>query len=818
MILACHGIQKSFGEHLIVRDGSFHIEDHEKAALVGPNGAGKSTLLKMIVGELAPDDGNVILTKGKTLGYLAQHQEMQSGNTIYEEVRTAKADIIAMERRIREIEMELKHLSGDALNDRLETYNRLTATFERENGYSCESEITGVLKGLGFTENDFTKPVDTLSGGQKTRVSLGKLLLTKPDILLLDEPTNHLDLNSIAWLETYLLNYQGAVLIVSHDRYFLNKVVTKVLEIELGELRTYMGNYSDYAAKKQQLRDIRLKEYLNQQQEIKHQEAVIEKLRSFNREKSIKRAESREKMLEKMQTIEKPIEVNTDIHLKLEPSCVSGNDVLTIEHLSKSFPGQELFTDVNLEIKRGEHVAVIGDNGTGKTTLLKILNRVVSADSGTYTLGSNVKIGYYDQEHHVLHMEKTIFDEISDDYPTLTNTEIRNVLAAFLFTGDDVFKQISSLSGGERGRVSLAKLMLSEANFLILDEPTNHLDADSIEWLRGYLKKYEGGFLVISHSTELLDEVVNKVWHLDAQLGQIDMYSLGWKAYLHQRVVDEERRRREREVAEKKADRLMKQGIRLHAKATKAVAAQNMMRRAEKLLENTSEAQKAEKVADIRFPEPAPCGRTPIMAKDISKAYGSNIVFAGVNLAIDKGSRVVILGYNGAGKTTTLRLLAHIEEPDTGSVEYGHGCKIGYFAQEHDTLDLNATVLENLQHVAPELDNTQARSILGSFLFSGDDAMKPAHVLSGGEKTRLALATLVTSRANVLLLDEPTNNLDPASREEILKAIAKYEGAIVLVTHDEGAVEALNPERVLLMPDGDEDLWNDSYLELVAEE
>ena len=514
MILACHGIQKSFGEHLIVRDGSFHIEDHEKAALVGPNGAGKSTLLKMIVGELAPDDGNVILTKGKTLGYLAQHQEMQSGNTIYEEVRTAKADIIAMERRIREIEMELKHLSGDALNDRLETYNRLTATFERENGYSCESEITGVLKGLGFTENDFTKPVDTLSGGKKTRVSLGKLLLTKPDILLLDEPTNHLDLNSIAWLETYLLNYQGAVLIVSHDRYFLNKVVTKVLEIELGELRTYMGNYSDYAAKKQQLRDIRLKEYLNQQQEIKHQEAVIEKLRSFNREKSIKRAESREKMLEKMQTIEKPIEVNTDIHLKLEPSCVSGNDVLTIEHLSKSFPGQELFTDVNLEIKRGEHVAVIGDNGTGKTTLLKILNRVVSADSGTYTLGSNVKIGYYDQEHHVLHMEKTIFDEISDDYPTLTNTEIRNVLAAFLFTGDDVFKQISSLSGGERGRVSLAKLMLSEANFLILDEPTNHLDIASKEILENALNDYTGTVLYVSHDRYFINQTASRILDL----------------------------------------------------------------------------------------------------------------------------------------------------------------------------------------------------------------------------------------------------------------------------------------------------------------
>jgi ATPase subunit of ABC transporter with duplicated ATPase domains len=344
------------------------------------------------------------------------------------------------------------------------------------------------------------------------------------------------------------------------------------------------------------------------------------------------------------------------------------------------------------------------------------------------------------------------------------------------------------------------------------------LDADSIEWLKQYLKRFEGGFMVISHSTELLDETVNKVWHLDAQRGAIDMYALGWKAYLRQRVVDEERRRREREVAEKKADRLMKQGIRLHAKATKAVAAQNMMRRAERLLENTEDAQRAEKVADLRFPEPAPCGRTPIMAKDISKAFGSNIVFAGINLAIDKGSRVVILGYNGAGKTTTLRLLAGIDKADTGEVEFGHGAKIGYFAQEHDTLDNNVSVLENLQQVAPNLDDTQARSILGSFLFSGDDAMKPTSVLSGGEKTRLALATLVTSRANVLLLDEPTNNLDPASRDEILKAISKYEGAIVLVTHDEGAVLALNPERVLLMPDGDEDLWNDSYLELVAEE
>ena len=514
MILACHGINKSFGEEVIVADGSFHIEDNEKAALVGPNGAGKSTLLKIIVGELPSDGGDVILTKGKSLGYLAQHQEMMSGNSIYEEVRLAKADIIAMEKQIRTIELELKHLSGDALDSRLETYNRLMAAFERANGYAYESEITGVLKGLGFMESDFKKPVDTLSGGQKTRVSLGKLLLTRPDILLLDEPTNHLDLNSIAWLETYLLNYPGAVLIVSHDRYFLNRVVTKVLEIEQGKLMTYLGNYSEYAQKKEQIRDAQLKEYLNQQQAIKHQEAVIEKLRSFNREKSIRRAESREKMLEKMKPVEKPVEASTEIHLTLEPSCTSGNDVLNVEHLSKSFPSQPLFSDVSFEIKRGEHVAIIGDNGTGKTTLLKILNQVLAADSGTFTLGTNVNVGYYDQEHHVLHMEKSIFDEISDDYPTLTNTEIRNVLAAFLFTGDDVFKRIGDLSGGERGRGSLAKLMLSEANFLILDEPTNHLDIVSKEILERALNDYTGTVLYVSHDRYFINQTATRILDL----------------------------------------------------------------------------------------------------------------------------------------------------------------------------------------------------------------------------------------------------------------------------------------------------------------
>lgn len=529
MVLACHGITKAFGENTIVTDGSFHIEDHEKVALVGPNGAGKSTLLKMIVGELSPDHGDVILTKGKTLGYLAQHQDMSGSATIYEEVRLAKADLIEMERQIRSIEQELPALEGEALSARLETYNRLMAEFERQNGYAYESEITGVLKGLGFTEDDFSKPVSTLSGGQKTRVSLGKLLLTKPDILLLDEPTNHLDLTSIAWLETYLLNYQGAVLIVSHDRYFLNRVVTKVLEIELGQLSTYLGNYATYAEKKQQVREARLKEYLKQQQEIKHQEAVIEKLRSFNREKSIRRAESREKMLEKMTPVEKPMEVNTQIQLTLEPSCISGNDVLKVEHLSKSFPNQTLFQDISFEIKRGEHVAIIGDNGTGKTTLLKILNEVLPADGGTFILGTNVHIGYYDQEHHVLNMEKTIFDEISDAYPSLTGTRIRNMLAAFLFTGDDVFKRIKDLSGGERGRVSLAKLMLSEANFLILDEPTNHLDITSKEILEKALNDYTGTILYVSHDRYFINQTATRILDLVNQtfvnyIGNYDYY------------------------------------------------------------------------------------------------------------------------------------------------------------------------------------------------------------------------------------------------------------------------------------------------------
>ena len=529
MILSCQNITKTFVDKTVLRDISFHIEDQEKAAIVGINGAGKSTLLKIIMNEMEADNGLVTLSKGKTIGYLAQHQEQAFHNTIYDEMLSVKQEIIDLDRKIRQLEQNMSGLSGTELEQVLNLYTKATHRFEQLNGYAYKSEITGVLKGLGFKEEEFSKRISTLSGGQKTRVALGKLLLSKPDIILLDEPTNHLDMNSISWLETFLMNYHGAVLIVSHDRYFLDKVVTKIIEISNTHARTYRGNYSDFVAKRDQIRAIEWKEYEKQQQEIKHQEEVITKLKQFNREKSIKRAESREKMLDRIERIERPVEIDTNMKLKLEPSTISGSDVLTVEELSKSYGNHTLFKDLNFEIKRGEKVALIGENGTGKTTILKIINKYVSKDTGIIRLGSRVKIGYYDQEQQVLHDEKTIFQEISDSYPSLTNTRIRNVLAAFPFRGEDVFKLIKSLSGGERGRVSLAKLMLSSANFLILDEPTNHLDIFSKEVLEDALSQYTGTVFYVSHDRYFINKTATRILelnqeHLDEYKGNYDYY------------------------------------------------------------------------------------------------------------------------------------------------------------------------------------------------------------------------------------------------------------------------------------------------------
>ena len=533
MILSCSNICKSFGENDILKQVSFHIEDHEKAAIVGINGAGKSTLLKVLIGKLAADDGVVTWAKGASIGYLAQHQDLEGAETIYNALLEVKKPVIQMEARIRSLELEMKSASGDELEAKLSEYSRLNHEFEMADGYSYQSEITGVLKGLGFTEDEFSKPITALSGGQKTRVSLGKLLLTKPDILLLDEPTNHLDMESIAWLETYLRNYSGAVIIVAHDRNFLDRVVTKIIELDMGHCTVFSGNYSAYSDKKAMLRDAAIRAYLNQQQEIRHQEAVIAKLKSFNREKSIKRAESREKMLDKIDRLEKPVQTNDSMDIRLEPDVVSGNDVLTVTDLSKSFDTQTLFTNVDFEIKRGERVAVIGNNGTGKTTLLKIINGIIPADSGQIRLGSKVHIGYYDQEHQVLHMDKTLFQEIQDTYPNMNNTQIRNTLAAFLFTGDDVFKLIRDLSGGERGRVSLAKLMLSDANFLLLDEPTNHLDITSKEILESALNRYTGTVLYVSHDRYFINRTATRI--LDLTNGSFINYIGNYDYYLEKK-------------------------------------------------------------------------------------------------------------------------------------------------------------------------------------------------------------------------------------------------------------------------------------------
>jgi len=538
MILSCQNLSKTFVDRPILKQASFQLEEHEKAAIVGVNGAGKTTLLKMIIGQLPADEGLITFAKDKTFGYLAQQSDLSSSHTIYEELLSVKQDLVSMEQQLRDLEESMKHCEGTQLEEIMNRYTRMTHDFEVRGGLLYKSELTGVLKGLSFLDEDFDKQISTLSGGQKTRVSLAKLLLQSPDLIILDEPTNHLDIASISWLETYLRSYKGAVLIVSHDRYFLDRIVTKVIAIENGLVRSYAGNYSDYAAKAAMLRKAAVNAYLKQQEEIHHQQQVIDKLKSFNREKSIKRAESREKMLDKMELLEKPVEIRDDMHLKLTPQIISGNDVLSIEDLSKHFGSLTLFEHVDIEIKRGEHVAIIGDNGTGKTTLLKIINELESMDSGQIRLGSKVEIGYYDQEHHVLHSEKTLFDEISDDYPVLTNTQIRNTLAAFLFTGDDVFKKISELSGGERGRVSLAKLMLSNANFLILDEPTNHLDITSKEILEQALNDYEGTVLYVSHDRYFVNQTATRI--LDLYNKQFYSFAGNYDYYLEKKDVVEQ--------------------------------------------------------------------------------------------------------------------------------------------------------------------------------------------------------------------------------------------------------------------------------------
>lgn len=537
MLFSCHEIDKTFIDQHLLNKVSFHINEYDKAALIGVNGSGKTTLLRIIMGELFADSGNTTLAKDKTIGYLAQNALISSNLSIYEELLTVYNNLILLEEKLREMENDMSNCPQNELEKFMDNYNRLSHRFEQDGGLRYRSEINGVLMGLGFTKEEFTKEINTLSGGQKTRVALGKLLITKPDFIILDEPTNHLDMSAIMWLENYLLNYKGTVLIVSHDRYFLDKIVNKIYELENGKITTFKGNYTDYATKKEILRIAEQNAYRNNQREIKHQEEVIKKLRSYNREKSIKRAESRVKMLDKMERIDKPFDEQDNMHITLIPKFDSGNDVLSIQDLTKSFDNQLLFSNLSLDIKKGEHVAIIGDNGTGKSTVLKIINEIIDADSGKIKLGSNVLIGYYDQEHQLLHSDKTIFDEIHDDYPSLSNTEIRNVLAAFLFTGDEVTKRISALSGGEKGRVMLAKIMLSGANFLILDEPTNHLDISSKEILEDALNSYTGTVLYVSHDRYFINRTASRI--LDLKQNSFNNYLGNYDYYLEKKLDDD---------------------------------------------------------------------------------------------------------------------------------------------------------------------------------------------------------------------------------------------------------------------------------------
>lgn len=536
MILQISGIRKSYNGDEILKDCSFHIEENEKCALVGANGTGKSTLLRIISKKTDADSGTVTLKSGESIGYLAQQEAVNSENTIYDELLESKRDLIEEEETIRALEIKMKHLEGDELYSTMERYSALTHHFETNNGFAIKSEITGILKGLGFSEDEFDKIISTLSGGQKTRVALAKLLLSKPSLIMLDEPTNHLDLRSVEWLEGFLSSYRGAVLVVAHDRYFLDRIVSKVIDLDDGRAHTYEGNYTAFSEKKKALRDAALRAYMNQQEEIAHQEKVIEKLKSYNREKSVKRAESREKMLDRMERLEKPQDRDDAMKLKITPSVRSGRDVLSVISLKKAYSEIPLFTDASFNIVRGERIAVIGNNGTGKTTLLKILTGLETADSGSFILGTNVKIGYYDQEHQILHPEKTLFQEMSDDFPGMDNTRIRNTLAAFLFYGDDVFKQVKALSGGERGRLSLAKLMLSNANFLILDEPTNHLDASSKEILENALREYEGTLLYVSHDRYFINQTATRI--LELSDGTFTSYPGNYDYYLEKKTIE----------------------------------------------------------------------------------------------------------------------------------------------------------------------------------------------------------------------------------------------------------------------------------------
>ena len=786
IVLSCKDICKSYGIRDILKNITFSINEGDKVGVIGPNGEGKSTLFKILTKELSQDSGEVFIDKTSNLGYLSQNLSLDSSKTIYEETLSVFEELLNIENRLATLEVKMNEpydASNAAYHDKLiKDYTTLQDIYSHKGGYIYKGEISRVLNGLGFAEEHFDKEISTLSGGQKTRVALCKLLLRKPDILLLDEPTNHLDLEAITWLEEYLKSYKGTVLVISHDRFFLDSVTNKTFEVISGSVETYNVPYTKYIEQRKKKYEALQKAYDLQQAEIKRQEAIIEKFRSFNREKSIRAAESREKALEKMDKIDAPPTDKESSKIKFETQVKSGYDVLHIENLKKSYSDKTLFTNLSLDLKRGEKVALIGENGRGKTTLFKIIMDKIEPDCGLKVLGTNVNVGYYDQEQSNLDLSKTILDEVWDEFPNMTTTKLRSVLASFLFTGDDVFKEISKLSGGEKCRINLLKLMLSKSNLLLLDEPTNHLDNDTIDYLEEYLNSRRGSLIMITHDRYFLDRVSNRIIELDK--GRLFSYDGNYSTFLEKKM---ERLALEASMEEKRQNLIRKElaWVKRGAKA-RTTKQKARLQRFDELVNKdtyTPDEKMDISVGSTRL------GKKIIEIHHISKKFDNKVLIDDLDYTIARTDRIGIIGKNGMGKSTLIKILNGEILPDSGHIEIGETVKIGCFSQDDSHMHPDMRAIDYVKEASDYIETADGTKISASqmcekFLFNSTMQYSFIGNLSGGERRRLHLLRTLMLSPNVLLLDEPTNDLDIATLNILEDYLDEFNVIVITVSHD----------------------------------